>query len=67
MRVILNEERRIELAFEGQGSFEFQRNKLDLPAHSTVPLLPFGSNYRILPIPKYETDKNSNLTQNIGY
>ena len=60
-------ERRIELAFEGQGSFEFQRNKLDLPAHSTVPLQPWGSNYRILPIPKYDTDKNPNLVQNPGY
>jgi len=60
-------ERRIELAFEGQGSFEFQRNILDLPAHSTVPALPFGSNYRILPIPKYETDKNPSITQNPGY
>jgi hypothetical protein len=60
-------ERRIELAFEGQGSLEFQRNKLDLPAHSTVPVQPWGSNYRILPIPKYETDKNANLVQNTGY
>jgi len=60
-------ERRIELAFEGQGSLEFQRNKLDIPAHSTVPLQPAGSNYRVLPVPKYETDKNPNLKQNDGY
>ncbi len=60
-------ERRIELAFEGQGSLEFQRNKLDIPAHSTVPVQTWGSSYRILPIPKYETDKNPNLTQNTGY
>jgi hypothetical protein len=60
-------ERRIELAFEGQGSFEFQRNKQDLPAHSNIPLQPWGSNYRVLPIPKYETDKNPNLKQNDGY
>lgn len=60
-------ERRIELAFEGQGSLEFQRNKMDLPAHSTVPVQPWGSNYRVLPIPKYETDKNPNLAQNPGY
>ena len=63
----LIKERRIELAFEGQGSFEFQRNKMDIPAHSTVPLQPWGSNYRVLPIPKYETDKNPNLKQNDGY
>jgi hypothetical protein len=60
-------ERRIELVCEGQGSLEFQRNKLDLPAHSTVPLLPWGSDYRVLPIPKYETDKNPNIVQNKGY
>jgi len=60
-------ERRIELAFEGQGSLEFERNKQDLPAHSTVPLQPWGSNYRVLPIPKHETDINPNLKQNTGY
>jgi hypothetical protein len=60
-------ERRIELAFEGQGSLEFERNKMDLPAHSTVPLQTWGSNYRVLPIPKYDTDKNPNLKQNNGY
>ncbi|HXO77341.1 MAG TPA: RagB/SusD family nutrient uptake outer membrane protein [Puia sp.] len=63
----LIKERRIELAFEGQGSLEFQRNKLDLPAHSTVSLQAWGSNYRVLPIPKYETDKDPNLKQNDGY
>ena len=60
-------ERRIELVAEGQGSLEFQRNKLDLPAHSTVPVQAWGSNYRVLPIPKYETDKDANLSQNSGY
>jgi len=60
-------ERRIELAFEGQGSLEFQRNKLDIPAHSTVSLQPWGSNYRVLPIPKYDLDKNPNLLKNDGY
>ncbi|WP_431217404.1 hypothetical protein ACQ86N_13690 [Puia sp. P3] len=60
-------ERRIELAFEGQGSLEFERNKMDLPAHSTVPLQAWGSNYRVLPIPKYDTDKNPSLKQNDGY
>lgn len=60
-------ERRIELAFEGQGSLEFQRNKQDLPAHSTVPLQPWGSNYRVLPFPKHETDIDPNLKQNTGY
>jgi starch-binding outer membrane protein, SusD/RagB family len=60
-------ERRIELAFEGQASFEFQRNKLDLPAHGIVSSQPWGSNYRVLPIPKYDTDKDPQLVQNPGY
>jgi starch-binding outer membrane protein, SusD/RagB family len=60
-------ERRIELAFEGQGVFEFNRNSLDLPAHSTVPLQTYGSNYMVLPIPKYDLDKNPNLVPNPGY
>jgi hypothetical protein len=61
-------ERRIELAFEGQGSLEFQRNKLDIPAHAgTIPLQAWGSTYRVLPIPKYDTDKNPNLQQNPNY
>ncbi len=63
----ITRERRIELAFEGQGLFEFNRNSQDLPAHSTVPLQTYGSDYRILPIPKYDTDKNPNLFQNSGY
>lgn len=63
----LIKERRLELAFEGQGSLEFNRNKQDLPAHSTVPIQPWGSNYRVLPIPKYDTDKNPSETQNPGY
>jgi starch-binding outer membrane protein, SusD/RagB family len=60
-------ERRIELAFEGQGAFEFNRNSQDLPAHSTVSLLNYGNDYRILPIPKYDLDKNPNLVPNPGY
>jgi len=60
-------ERRIELAFEGHGILEFQRLGLDLPAHSTVPAQAFGSHYRVLPIPKYDLDKNPNLVPNPGY
>lgn len=60
-------ERRIELAFEGQASFDFQRLKLDIPAHGLVTVQPWGSQYRILPIPKYDIDKNPNLVQNPGY
>jgi hypothetical protein len=60
-------ERRIELAFEGHGIYEFLRTKRAVPAHGTVAAQPWGSNYVILPIPKYDMDKNPNLTQNPGY
>jgi hypothetical protein len=60
-------ERRIELAFEGQGTFEFLRTGRGIPAHSTVAAQAYGSNYVILPIPKYDTDQNPNLRQNPGY
>lgn len=60
-------ERRIELAFEGHGIFDFLRTKRDIPAHSVVALQPYGSNYVVLPVPKYDIDKNPNLVQNPGY
>jgi hypothetical protein len=60
-------ERRRELAFEGQGSLDFLRTGNDIPAHSVVPLQKYGSDYTVLPIPKYDTDKNPNLQQNHGY
>lgn len=62
-------ERRIELAFEGQGNLEFLRNGQGIPAHSIVPAQAYGSNYVVLPIPKYDTDKNPVLAaqQNLGY
>jgi starch-binding outer membrane protein, SusD/RagB family len=60
-------ERRLELAFEGQGSLDYLRTGREIPAHSIVAAQPFGSNYTILPIPKYDLDKNPNLKPNPGY
>lgn len=60
-------ERRIELAFEGQGEFEFLRTGRGIPAHSTVAAQAYGSDLVVLPIPKYDTDQNPNLEQNHGY
>ncbi len=60
-------ERRIELAFEGQGEFDFLRTGRGIPAHSVIPAQAYGSNYVILPIPFYDTQKNPNLVQNPGY
>jgi hypothetical protein len=60
-------ERRLELAFEGQGSLDFLRLRRDVPAHSVVPLQTWGSNFMVLPIPLYEIQKNPNLVPNPGY
>ncbi len=60
-------ERRIELAFEGQGSFDYLRTGRGIPAHGTVVAQAYGSNNVILPIPFYETSKNPNLVPNPGY
>jgi len=63
---ILNE-RRIELAFEGQAEFDFLRTGRGIPAHGAATAQAYGSNYVVLAIPKYDTDKNPNLVQNPGY
>ena len=61
-------ERRIELAFEGQGSFDFLRTKRDIPARPPDhPLQISGSDFVIFPIPIREIQQNSNLKQNPGY
>lgn len=60
-------ERRIELAFEGQGEFDFLRTGRGIPQHGIIGAQAYGSNNVILPIPKYDTDKNPNLVQNPGY
>ncbi|WP_448702644.1 RagB/SusD family nutrient uptake outer membrane protein [Mucilaginibacter sp. AW1-3] len=60
-------ERRIELAFEGQAEFDFLRTGRGIPAHGAATAQAYGSNYVVLAIPKYDTDKNPNLVQNPGY
>lgn len=60
-------ERKIELAFEGQGSFDYLRTGRGIPAHGSIAAQAYGSNYVIFPIPKYDTDKNNKLVQNPGY
>jgi len=62
-------ERRIELAFEGQGIFDFLRTGRGIPEHGAVSAQAYGSDYVVLPIPKYDTDKSPILAsqQNPGY
>lgn len=60
-------ERRIELAFEGHAYFDFQRNLLDIPAHATVAAQPYGSDFRIWPIPQRDILIQPTLVQNNNY
>jgi hypothetical protein len=60
---IMNE-RRWELAFEGQWLFDYKRSATDLP---TSPTTPWNSPTLIFPIPQREIIVNPNLLQNDGY
>lgn len=63
---VLNE-RRIELAFEGQGIYEFLRTGRNIPAHAIFNEQVWGSDKVIFPFPYSETQQNPNLVQNPGY
>ncbi len=60
-------ERRIELAFEGHGEFDFIRTGRGIPAHGTAKAQAYGSDYIVFPIPFHETQINPNLEKNPGY
>lgn len=64
-------ERRKELCFEGHLFFDISRFHKDVERNSdsyaTTSNLDYPSDYFILPIPKTNTDLNSNLEQNEGY
>ncbi|MDF2474887.1 MAG: RagB/SusD family nutrient uptake outer membrane protein [Sphingobacterium sp.] len=61
------QERRIELAFEGHGTFEFLRTGRDIPAHGTAKEQKWGATTVVLPFPQAEVQQNPNLVQNPGY
>lgn len=60
-------ERRIELAFEGQGEFDFLRTKRSVPARGTTAAQEWNSKYVIFPLPFQEVQRNPNMEQNDGY
>jgi hypothetical protein len=60
-------ERRIELSFEGFRLYDLLRYKRDIPAHGTVPRIPYNDSRVIFPIPYTDTQLNPLLTQNPGY
>ena len=71
---VLNE-RRLELAFEGQRWFDLVRtgkvfsilNSLNTRDSGRLPMTPVTEETVLLPVPQTQIDKNPNLTQNKGY
>ncbi|MDD4991541.1 MAG: RagB/SusD family nutrient uptake outer membrane protein [Paludibacter sp.] len=71
---VLNE-RRLELAFEGQRWFDLVRNDKVSTVMNTLnyrdvgrlPIYPITENKLILPIPQFQIDQNPLLVQNPGY
>lgn len=65
---VILKERRIELAFEGQAYFDLQRTLRDIPPHATIQnIQPYGSTFRVWPIPQYDINIMPTLQQNDGY
>ncbi len=74
MRLAIEKERRLELAFEGQRWYDLLRTGRVVPVMEAVKDGAGNSlNYKptenrlVWPIPQGEIDKNTNLTQNKGY
>lgn len=67
---IINE-RRIELAAEGDRYMDLMRLKRDVVRSANYPssirLIPYSNFRRVLPIPQNEMDANPNMVQNPGY
>ena len=75
MRLAIEKERRLELAFEGHRWFDLKRTGRAIEVMNSVTgpdgVTPIGYNLTpnrlVWPIPQAELDKNSNLVQNDGY
>jgi len=65
-RLAIENERRVELAFEGQRWFDLVRTGRYLPVMSSKGF-PVKDYHKVFPIPQRETDLNSSLGQNQGY
>ena len=67
----ITNERRKELAFEGNRFFDMNRLGLDINRGSDFPavalLIPVSDPRRVMPIPRNETNANPNMVQNTGY
>lgn len=74
MRLAIEKERRLELAFEGKRWFDLKRTGRVIPVMEAVKdgsgnSLKYNvtENRLLWPVPQGEIDKNANLTQNEGY
>ncbi len=74
LKILIQDERRKELMFEGQRLFDLTRKKMSFIKYSTSVGTPidilYPNNLAILPIPQKEIDANDNITQdqqNPGY
>jgi hypothetical protein len=65
----IENERRKELAFEGDRFFDLNRLKKDINRTSEYPtgVIKFGDNRRVMPIPQTELNVNTTILQNPGY
>lgn len=74
MRLAIEKERRLELAFEGHRWFDLLRTDRAIPVMQNVKDgngvslgYVINQNKLLWPVPQNERDKNKNLTQNAGY
>ncbi|HTL06608.1 MAG TPA: RagB/SusD family nutrient uptake outer membrane protein [Chitinophagaceae bacterium] len=65
-RLLIEAERRVELAFEGHRWFDLVRTGRYLPVMTSKGYATKAF-HKLFPIPQRETDLNKNLTQNPGY
>jgi hypothetical protein len=65
----ITNERRKELAFEGDRFYDLNRLKLDINRTAEYPtgIIKAGDSRRVMPIPQAETNVNPNIKQNSGY
>ncbi len=66
MRLAIEKERRVELAFEGQRWFDLTRTDRYLPVMTSKGYATKAF-HKLFPIPQRETDLNASLGQNTGY
>lgn len=60
-------ERRIELAFEGHGEYDFLRTHRNIPARANTDEQEWNNSYVIFPLPATEVERNPNMKQNPDY